>query len=510
MLEPTAKNMVASPSQEWQAGEVVLDLYEVKGLLGEGGMGKVYRVHHTGWNLDLAVKSPRPDILAKEGGRENFTREAETWVNLGLHPHIVSCYYVRTIEDIPRVFAEYVEGGSLSDWIYTRRLYVGEVQRVLGIILDVAIQCAWGLHHAHEQGLVHQDMKPGNVMMSPDGAAKVTDFGLARAREAAGEVSQGIGEPRRTLIVPGAGLMTPAYASPEQVKAQSLTRRTDMWSWGASVLEMFAGKIFWFFGEYVNESLEQYLEDWSEADGIPRMPDDLIELLRRCFSAEPSHRPASMKEVADNLQLIYSRVMSHDYPRLEPQGGKGTADSFNNRALSLLDIGKEKEAEEAWQTALAADLKHSETTYNLGVLRWRRGEMSDIKLIQQLESVRALHESQWMDDYLLALVHIERGDLESATSLLEKAAQQAPASAEVRKALHLVRSGSIAPNIPRKVLTTQSESCVASFVKPDGREVLMVGTEGIIERLEVETGRRLSNFGSTGLVSPDDEHRLPG
>jgi predicted Zn finger-like uncharacterized protein len=68
----------------WQQGDVILDLYEVAGVLGEGGMGKVYKVRHRGWNLDLAVKSPKPSLLSQSGARENFEREAETWVNLGL------------------------------------------------------------------------------------------------------------------------------------------------------------------------------------------------------------------------------------------------------------------------------------------------------------------------------------------------------------------------------------------------------------------------------------------
>ena len=109
----------AQVSAEWQVGQTILDLYEVTGLLGEGGMGRVYKVHHKGWNTDLAVKNPRPEIFAQAGGKENFIREAETWVNLGLHPHTVSCYYVRTLGGITRVFAEYVEGGSLADWIRT-------------------------------------------------------------------------------------------------------------------------------------------------------------------------------------------------------------------------------------------------------------------------------------------------------------------------------------------------------------------------------------------------------
>ena len=197
LLQPTdpppAEAPTAAQSAEadvpavWQVGEVILDLYEVTDILGEGGMGTVYKVHHKNWNIDLAVKSPKPEIFAKAGGQENFVREAETWIKLGLHPNTVSCFYVRTLGGIPRVFAEFVEGGSLQDWIENGKLYVGGAQAALSRILDIAIQFAWGLQFAHAQGLIHQDVKPANVLMTSDGTAKVTDFGLARARAAAHE-----------------------------------------------------------------------------------------------------------------------------------------------------------------------------------------------------------------------------------------------------------------------------------------------------------------------------------
>ncbi|MGJ5674165.1 MAG: serine/threonine protein kinase [Nostochopsis sp.] len=165
---------------QWNVGSIILDLYKVTDILGEGGFGKVYKVRHQGWNIDLAVKIPKPEIVEAAGGVENFEREAETWVNLGLHPHTVSCYYVRRIDRSPVLFAEYVAGGSLSDWIYSRSLYAGGTETSLKRILDIAIQFAWGLHYAHQQGLIHQDVKPANVMMTAEGVVKVTDFGLVR------------------------------------------------------------------------------------------------------------------------------------------------------------------------------------------------------------------------------------------------------------------------------------------------------------------------------------------
>ena len=127
-------------------------------------------------------------------------REAANWVQLELHPLTVTCHYVRMLGGIPRLFAEYVEGGTLADWIRSRKLYEGGHNKAVERMLDVMIQFAWGLHYAHEQGLVHQDIKPGNVMMSPDGMAKVTDFGLAKASAIAGE-----GLPSRSVTMIGEG-----------------------------------------------------------------------------------------------------------------------------------------------------------------------------------------------------------------------------------------------------------------------------------------------------------------
>src|SRR6185312_12598765 len=122
---------------------------EVLEELGRGGMGVVHRVRHREWGMDLAVKSPRAELFRDADDKELFSTEAEVWVSLGLHPNVCGCHYVRTLGGVPRVFAEYVAGGSLAQWIADRRLYAGGVAAALGRILGLAIETARGPAHAH-------------------------------------------------------------------------------------------------------------------------------------------------------------------------------------------------------------------------------------------------------------------------------------------------------------------------------------------------------------------------
>src|SRR5258708_3350752 len=198
--------------------------------------------------MDLATTSPRQEFFHSQQEIENFEREAEAWVNLGLHPHIVSCYYVRRLGGIPRIFAEFVEAGSLADLIRTKKIYEGGKEKALERIIDIAIQFAWGLQYAHEKGLIHQDVKPGNVLLSPEGIAKVSDFGLAHARRVSTETAAIGTRLGQSLIVVGSGFMTPEYASPEQLRGEYISKKSDVWSWAVSLLELLLGELTWASG----------------------------------------------------------------------------------------------------------------------------------------------------------------------------------------------------------------------------------------------------------------------
>lgn len=361
-------------SSYWARNETVDDRYRVLDEPLAGGMGLLYRVRHEVWGTDLAMKCPKPEHFRTAESRERFVTEAETWVKLGPHPHVCTCYYVRTIDEIPCVFAEYATGGSLRDWIYDRRLYAGGQSRSLIRIMDMAIQMAWGLEHAHSRKIVHQDVKPHNVVLDEHGTAKVTDFGLARARAAAVGVLQPPADPHATwqpgpwsgatVLVPHAGGLTPAYASPEQAERKPLNRRTDIYSFAVSVFEMFRGEVTWLVGPAVGMSLAGYRGAGATGEAwLPPLPDPLADLLERCLARDPERRPRSMAEVAAELGIIYREVTGAAYPRPEPAEADLLADELNNRALSLLDLAqtpeeaekRRAEAEETFLEALEAD-----------------------------------------------------------------------------------------------------------------------------------------------------------
>ena len=505
----------AAVGQEWKEGDVILDLYEVKGVLGEGGFGKVYRVRHKGWNIDLAVKTPRIDRL-DEAGKENFRNEAETWVNLGLHPHTVSCYYVRDLGGIPRVFAEYVEGGSLSDWIRTRKLYEGGKEEALKRMLDVAIQFAWGLHYAHEQGLVHQDVKPANVMMTPEGVAKVTDFGLARARFNMLEGIHQEMEVDKTFVVPGAGALTPAYASPEQTAGEPLTVKSDLWSWAASVLEMFAGGLFWQSGTDVEESLSSYLRDLPEEVDLPAMPEAVANLLRRCFESRKAERPSNMLEVASTLEEIYRQALDGNYPRRVPEPGKAIAGTLNNRAASLLDLGKDEEAKALWDEALNIQPAHLEATYNRGLLQWRKGEVSDLAFLNKLQKLEKTDKNTWRACFLISLVNLERTMIDVAIERLESI-KELEAEEEVKAALSIAQG--LLPQTTRHLRTLEDgkeRRVRAICLSPDGKYAFAGGGDNLIKLWDTKTGELIRTFSghdagiASMAISVDGKHIFTG
>ncbi|MEJ8641469.1 protein kinase [Streptomyces sp. MS1.HAVA.3] len=471
----------------WKRGDVVLGLYEVLDVLDGGGMGLVHRVRHREWNTDLAIKVPRSELAATAAQRARFEDEAGTWVGLGLHPNVVNCLYVRRVEDHPCVFAEWVDGGSLAELVRSGRLHhadgadggdgAGAGFPVRAI--DLAVQTAWGIHHAHEQGVIHQDVKPANVMVDTDTwTAKVTDFGLAGARAAAGEAAHATG-PTEVSLAASYGGMTPAYCSPEQAEAAAgarvtLTRATDVWSWALSVLEMFVGDVPCERGQSAPEVFAAFLGGLraGPGPGPQAMPPALVDLLWRCFEVDPAARPHRMDEVAAQLADIYADVAGEPYPNAVPQAAALLADGLSNQALSLLDLDRPDQAEALWRRASNVDPHHPSTVYNWAVYRWRDGRLSDEQVLAKLRTARGIEGSRWQSDHLLGLVHVERGDDDTARELLEGA----PAVPEVEAARSELEGRHRLPE-PERVVGHQG-SVTALAVDATGGTAVSGGADG--------------------------------
>ncbi|MFB7502729.1 serine/threonine-protein kinase [Streptomyces broussonetiae] len=503
--------------QPWPVGATVEGRYRVEGVAGQGAMGQVLRVRHLQWEIDLAVKCPNADWFETEAQKRLFVAEAEDWVSLGMHPNICSCHYVRTMDGVPRVFAEYVGGGSLHDWITDGRLYAGGPDAATARVLDVAVQIAWGLGHAHGRQLIHQDVKPANVLIDDHTqgtvVAKVTDFGLARARRVAAPDSGMRTASPGTETPVSFGGMTKAYASPEQLARRSLGTSTDIFSFAASVLEMFTGRMCWGLGPQAGSVLESYRAGALVDPSLASIPPGLADLLERCLGIDPSARPASAADVATEIAGIYRRVTGRRYPRLEPQAADLRGDGHNNRALSLLDLREQDDARAAveaeFTSALSADPQHAEATYNFGLMRWRRGEITDEKVVADLEAVRRDTGNSWAARHVLGLAHMERGDLTAARPLLERVNHELPGRPDVRTALEHLDSAAVRDAVclgTREIRWAWTrpgwaEPILRVDVCADGRRAVTGGVDDEVRVWDVLTGRCLHTLeGHSGGV----------
>ena len=415
---------------------------------------------------------------------ESFIREAETWVNLDLHPHIISCYYVRKLGGIPRIFMEYASRGSLQDGIEQGWLYKGTPGEALKNILDLCIQFSWGLHYAHEKGLIHQDIKPANVLLSEDGLAKVTDFGIAQARArsqaASGSpVDLGSGQGSISILVDTIGL-TPAYCSPEQAAAQPLSRRTDIWSWAVSVLEMFTGRKTWRNGPLAMEGLQVYRSSGATNSVIPFMPDALGKLLERCFADNPEDRPRDMHVICEELIEIYRSSTGQEYPRTEPRMDTALADTLNNRAVSMADIGREADALQFFDSAIRAEPDHPTVIYNRSVYQWSLGNITDQDALRALFEVTNRLPASYEPACYTAYIHLERGDYASALALARSATARYGEQDRLKSVIQIASRYRLVEGGMLKVLEGSRGAVNSVALSADGTRFLSAGNDHVV------------------------------
>src|SRR5262245_41465922 len=278
--------------------------YEVLSLLGAGGMGEVYRARDSRLGREVAIKA-LPEDLARDPERlARFEREARLLASLN-HPNIGAIYGLEEVDGSRYLVLEFVEGDTLASRLDRGPLSVDET-------LQVCREIAAGVEAAHEGGVVHRDLKPRNVMLSPTGVVNVLDFGLAKAdAESRGGGSGSIlsASPTMTYAATQAGMVlgTAAYMSPEQARGKHVDRRTDIWSFGCILFECLCGTPA-FEGETVSDLLARILErepDWSALPA--RTPARLRDLLRRCMVKDARQR---LRDIGDaRLELDELRTL---------------------------------------------------------------------------------------------------------------------------------------------------------------------------------------------------------
>ncbi|MBL7647285.1 MAG: serine/threonine protein kinase [Candidatus Hydrogenedentes bacterium] len=489
----------ASIPFKWEKGDLLMELYDVRDELGRGGMGVVHRVHHRGWGIDVAVKSPKERLVEERGWVATFEHECETWVNLPPHPNTVICYCVRRLGDIPRVFVEYVDGPDLGNMIRDKSLYRGSLEEKLHRMFDIIIQVCKGLNHAHVNGVVHQDVKPKNILVAKTGEVKVTDFGLARVGVA--ERDPGSSSPGK-LIRWGPLGGTPVYSSPDYKRLNEVTAQSDVWSLGLAILEMFSGEVFWHDGQEARSTMKTLLQYGARYPEVPRIPKSLVPVLEQCFEVEPSARPDGMLGLARLIEEVYRKEIGRVYHRSSHDLEVHSFDLMNNRAVSLADLGQAYEAEALWTEIRGADPNHIEARYNLALHQWRVGKISDNEVVAKLYRLCALHEGHWMPPYLLARVLVERGDAAAACTVLDNLSPADKRSREV--AFGIAVSHERMPKDKKKIweLLAHSTALTAVHLSNDGSHFLSGCLAGRIRYWERHEHRLLRTLeGHTGAVN---------
>jgi serine/threonine protein kinase len=267
-----------------------LSHYRILEPLGTGGMGEVYLARDEHLDRDVAVKVLQRGMLADPAARERFRREARVLARLS-HPGVATIYDFDTQDSLDFLVMEYVPGGTISTKLAAGPFSVPDVVRVGASIADA-------LEEAHRRGFLHRDLKPGNVVLTAEGAPKILDFGLA------GLLSSGAGQVTE-LTQAGTILGSLPYMAPEQLRGDPTDLRSDVWSLGALLYEMAAGRRA-FEKERPEALMFEILHTMPRPlrNVRPEVPPALERLIESCLDKDRAGRPGSAGDVARGLRAV--------------------------------------------------------------------------------------------------------------------------------------------------------------------------------------------------------------
>ena len=275
--------------------------FRIEQELGRGGAGVVYLAHDTKLDRQVAIKSIPPELADNPKARSRFSREARVLASLN-HPNIATIYEeFEEVEGVGYLILEYVPGQTLAERIVRKPLKLEET-------LSTALQIAEAVAAAHEHDVIHRDLKPGNIKITPEGKVKVLDFGLAKA------VGGQALDKQSTVTEPGRVIGTPAYMSPEQARGKPTDKRSDIWSFGCILYEMLTGKIP-FKGETISDTLAAILEHEPDWQALPEStPTNIRVLLRHCLDKEPRRRVRDIGDIAITVEATTIELQHSTLP----------------------------------------------------------------------------------------------------------------------------------------------------------------------------------------------------
>jgi serine/threonine protein kinase len=332
-VPPAAPDRPGDSWATWQGGiqppRVEIGRYEILHVLGSGGMGVVYKGHDPQLQRHVAIKVPRFDG-AKQGtqvARKRFLREARAAAAIR-HPHVCPIHDVGEKEGVPYVVMAFVEGHSLAEQL-SRQPFEDWRQAV-----PLARAIAEALAAVHDHFIIHRDLKPGNILLDLSGHPLLTDFGLSRFER-----------DTEHLTEEGTLTGTPAYMAPEQAGRGKVDARSDLFSLGTVLYEVFTGELP-FKGQNPMDQLTAlaFTDPTSPARLNPDLPPDLADLVMQLLAKDPTERPDSAQEVVERLQVIERGISNgrHGAPASAHGKVKSAKRSKRDKAATFREVAKRK------------------------------------------------------------------------------------------------------------------------------------------------------------------------